>query len=548
MLSSDILGLIGYQLLVTNPYYDGRNRSVFFEFGHGHFERHTSDLIAFSMTCRHIRTACMPLLFKCLVITTALPDPAVVEVVSPYIQIAVVVAPELNLHEAYSTLFGQLPQLSELHVHELRTASTGTDSSDWIFRLPRVETVVLHMRYGSELLLTSAFAVPPLREFTMIAPGRLDRLSQLSFEQIIWENAALEYVLDHVRQTLRVLRVPGESMRLSFLSAALWPRLSRLVLFGECPLYDTSWPAVIRVMPALHSFVLDVALPRHATPPMLWPRDVDGSDTTETPALRGLMLTSPRPDDPVFARLPPTLTELSLREAPRYNCYTRSERAQMIRFFPSARHYESTLLSSRGALQIFSVLQGRHIASLELVVREDAFELEMLARVAEACPTLAWFEFHRYRDVPEDHTGDGRRSTPGEGVPTASLALAFSAFRSLRALRLNLDFPLTFHEYTQRDGILQTDYPRAVFVQSQAQIFADNAAWLSTLAIYTRHRREENYWRTWSLQNLPTGVVVLNEEIGRLGPHLSPDDFEMEHKEKGRFRRLVDRLVHRLRG
>ncbi|KZW01356.1 hypothetical protein EXIGLDRAFT_760854 [Exidia glandulosa HHB12029] len=492
----------------------------------------------------------MPLLFKCLAVDTTTPDSSVIEALAPWIQIFVAVSPSPSMQEAYITLCDRLPQLSEIHVAGLNTSFIGNNTSDWIFRWPQVEVVVLRMASASDsaLQLYSAFSVPSLREFIMIAP-RLGELSQISLEQMAWENAALEYVLGRVRRTLQVLRVPGESMRLSFLCAAPWPCLTDLALFSECPTYDATWVETFRAMPALSSLALDVAYPRHTTPMSFLPPDAE-TNLGDVPALHGLILTSPQAGDAFFARLPPSLTEISLREAPRHNSHTRAGRAQIssARFLRhrDARQYDSNLLSSRGALQIFSVLKGGHITRLELVVREDSFEFEMLAQVAEACPTLHWFEFHRYRDVSEDYGGDGRHLEPGEGVPVASLAHSFSAFPSLRTLRLNLDFPLAFDEYTQLESYSKSAYRRALFVQSQAQILADNMPWLVTLSLFTRHWQQVNYWRTWTVESHPAGPVVLNEEISTWGPHLAPEDFGTEQKQKGRIRRVVDRIVHHL--
>ncbi|KZW01368.1 hypothetical protein EXIGLDRAFT_692859 [Exidia glandulosa HHB12029] len=84
------------------------------------------------------------------------------------------------------------------------------------------------------------------------------------------------------------------------------------------------------------------------------------------------------------------------------------------------------------------------------------------------------------------------------------------------------------------------DYERAVFIQQQAHIFADCVPWIGTLAIFTRHWLQQDYWRTWTVQALPGGAVSLTEEIGRLGPHASPP----AAPHKGPFRKLVNQILH----
>ncbi|KZW01354.1 hypothetical protein EXIGLDRAFT_692852 [Exidia glandulosa HHB12029] len=413
-----------------HPYYYARNVSIYFDYDRQTPWTKATDLINYSMTCRSIRAMCMPPLFASIVWSASQdPDPVVTKGLSPYVRAVRILYPSHFKRDAYLAFLAQFPNVRELHVDRLGTTPFEAHSLDWAFVSCPIEVMVLTISGASTLYLPPGLALPPLREFTVIAPRRMALLSQLSVHLLRMENSALEYVLGSLRDSLEVLRVPGDAMRLSFLGAAHWPRLTRFALFGGHPFADASWSDVLSVMPVLQSFILDTAYIQPAPPVYLWPPpDVDVEGVTRRSLnianLRGLVLSSPRPRDRVFALLPPTLIELALRDTPRYDRERTAPRGSaydlIVRLQPDPPVYDRYLLSSRGALDIFTVLRGDALLRLELVVRADAFEMRMLVQVAETCPRLRIFEYHRYRDVPDTWEWDRRNLQPGDGVQIVS--------------------------------------------------------------------------------------------------------------------------------
>lgn len=230
-----------------------------------------------------------------------------------------------------------------------------------------------------------------LREFSMSFSHRLSDVLTMSPEVFATEMACLQSFLEPMRQQFTTLRLPGESMRLSFLAASPWPLLRELTICGARPTLDVPFSQVLHAMPELRSVALAVAHPHAAPPLILLPEGAIPSPNLCH--LRRFVISFPHPEDRIFQYLPVCLRELSLRDTPRH-WYRKTHQFGLDQLTES---FGSPLLTCHGAMRIFSVMQCANLERLELVVREDEYEEQMLDQVARACPRLHFLELHRYR-------------------------------------------------------------------------------------------------------------------------------------------------------
>lgn len=91
------------------------------------------------------------------------------------------------------------------------------------------------------------------------------------------------------------------------------------------------------------------------------------------------------------------------------------------------------------ALNLFRRLETACLRRLELVVIGDERALELLSHLALTCQSLVSFELHLYRNVVDRH---GVLHDP-PSLPLTTLATALSAFKGLKVLRLNIEYPLS---------------------------------------------------------------------------------------------------------
>ncbi|EJD37621.1 hypothetical protein AURDEDRAFT_116726, partial [Auricularia subglabra TFB-10046 SS5] len=98
--------------------------------------------------------------------------------------------------------------------------------------------------------------------------------------------------------------------------------------------------------------------------------------------------------------------------------------------------YSASILTCSAAIPIVVALCVTNIRRLELVVREDDAEAELLTALARSCPALEYLELHRYA---RDDLAFIKQTESQVKVPTLAIANALVPLKRLRVLRLNLD-------------------------------------------------------------------------------------------------------------
>lgn len=446
----------------------------------------THPLAPLSLTCSRIRAACIPILFKHIILT----DQYDLE------EVPAVLAHARFLHLCHSATVAGInavlkagPRICEAYCQSIEQTAIPA-----ILSCPTLEGITLH-----DVSLTSDVPLPcvaaPLRSLRMVFTSpRLPGTAR--FGRSPWpdkfprERDLLESIISHCHSTLEVLVLPGASTRLSALASSVWPRLGEFALCGLCPDLDTSFASVLAAMPKLRVLTLALSQRRLDPAPLaILPAEIGDHISLDLGGLVRVTLSYPHPDDSIFRLLTPALRELSLRDSPRY--YYKAEHSNSF--------YRTPILSCRAALRIFGRLGDAccNLRRLELVVRAretDLFddEVELYAFVAAACPRLRVLELHRYRDaLPVD---------PWDASVTVEVPLdALQGFRSLKQLRLNLDLPPDRYTPESYLSSLET-------LDGQASRIAQALPWLETVVLFHCNFAERYAWQPWDV--LPGGGVV----------------------------------------
>ncbi|EJD37623.1 hypothetical protein AURDEDRAFT_116728 [Auricularia subglabra TFB-10046 SS5] len=316
------------------------------------------------------------------------------------------------------------------------------------------------------------------------------KLHTLAWRDAEDENAFLEAAIAPVAHQLEVLRIPAETCRLSFLASNSWPTLRELTLRGGAPRPDAPFTQVLAAMPNLRILVAAV-IRISSVPFVLLPADANPAVALQ---LSRLTIADPGPDEAIFSHLSSSLTELSLREMPRH--YIRRLKCGQ---------YSAKILTCSAALPFIRPLSATALRCLELVVREDDAELELMAVLASSCPGLEYLELHRYA---RNDTELMDLCMPQVEVPMLALANALAPLRHLRVLRLNIDtgvhvdiyqeLPYDVHEYW---------HP---FLEQQAILVARVLHWLHTISFLTAQLTSFAAWSTWELHDDGTEVRYRN--------------------------------------
>lgn len=337
----------------------------------------------------------------------------------------------------------------------------------------------------------------PLRSLRICTPNRVKdmvhRHVDLSCE-ILW----IEELCAQLCTRLEVLALPAEALRISVITAAPWPCLRELFLYGYCPILDSPLQQIFETLPKLRALSLIIATPLGQAPLVLWPRGSHAAP--EISGLRRLALSSPSPDDGIFGHLPPELEELSLRDLPRLYEFHRYH--DVSGTLDNA--YKSRILSCGEALSIFRRMPScAALRHLELVVTEDEHELDMLAYIAASCARLELLELHCYRNVTEY---DDLVHAP-LAVSLDTLGGALSEFRALRVARLNIDLP--WSQFTISRRIYRGRSDGFTFTETIAQTVARAVPWLEHVCVLARCEVGLFQWRVWAVHTRGNGNVEL---------------------------------------
>ncbi|EJD37619.1 hypothetical protein AURDEDRAFT_188005 [Auricularia subglabra TFB-10046 SS5] len=448
-------------------------------------------LCSLSEACRRLRAVCASKMFYSLTVTdyrSTLPP----STIWPYVRVLRLSLENPAAHRNFDCtgLLSQLADLSDLL---------------WVPQYPVVldaeNMKIINHASPSASLTIGDFQVP-LGPFTTTFTSHLRILDlshwrrdlhTLSWHEADNENAFLEAAIAPAAHQLEVLRIPAETCRLSFLASNSWPALRELTLRGGTPRPDAPFAQVLAAMPNLR--ILAAAVVRMASVPfVLLPADPNPAVALQ---LSRLTIADPGPDEAIFAHLSSSLTELCLREMPRH--YIR-------RMEPGK--YSAKILTCRAALPFIRPLSATTLRRLELVVREDDAELELMAVLSSSCPGLEFLELHRY--ARNDMELIDQR-TPQVEVPMLALANALAPLRHLRVLRLNIDAGVYVDMYL-RDPCDVHKYWHPILEQ-QAILIARVLHWLQTISFLTAQTISLEGWSTWELEDGGTKVRYIDPYV-----------------------------------
>nr|VWP00244.1 Inosine-5'-monophosphate dehydrogenase (IMP dehydrogenase) (IMPD) (IMPDH) (EC [Ganoderma boninense] len=273
-----------------------------------------------------------------------------------------------------------------------------------------------------------------------------------------FERACITGIVLNMRSTVVSLSLPIESAPILAMAEVSWPCLRDLSLHGRFldVEHASSLQHLLPAVPSLRSLsvlagrIWDgetlgryLVLPEPSSASSLPPlSSASNSSLTSGPhseerseratslppmlsELRSLTIAFPHPDDGIFSLSMPFLTHLSVRDRPWI--YHQLPYGFNVSCGPLGKYWAVPLLSSEESLSVLQRMDLSCLTSLEL-----------------ALPRLEHLELHRYREL-EDREGLNLPVT--DRVEHTHIAQLLSAAKTLRTLRLNLDFPEDHQAY-----------------------------------------------------------------------------------------------------
>ncbi|EJD34450.1 hypothetical protein AURDEDRAFT_176495 [Auricularia subglabra TFB-10046 SS5] len=386
----------------------------------------------------------------------------------------------------YNNLLGNMPNLNTVYWQPRETFAPVASTLRILISPPSVTSFMASNASLKELPLAIDRSTTRLSTLDISQSDR--DVVALSSNELRHEGVALERFSTLLIQQLEVLRIPGESLRLSFLASTVWPRLRELAIRGGAPLADAPLDRVLCAMPRLRILTLAVVRPEDR-PLTLFPVNPTWHRML---GLERLTLTDPQPGENIFAHLSDALSELSLRDVPRY--YVRRRLDQV---------YAPTVLLSRDAIRILETLplSGALLRHLEITHREDGAEHDLLSLIAASCRNLVVFELHQYC---ADDLLFMQKSSEEVDISFDSLANVLSPLRKLQQLRLNFDLGLP----SPRKLASLVEYQWQPFFARKAVEISNVMHWLDSVAFLTTDASGPACWSIWDLKRSPTGGSV----------------------------------------
>ncbi|EJD34768.1 hypothetical protein AURDEDRAFT_140523 [Auricularia subglabra TFB-10046 SS5] len=242
-------------------------------------------------------------------------------------------------------------------------------------------------------------------------------------------------------------------------------------------------------MPLLR--VLTIAVVRSAGSRwLLFPRAVSTGGHRPLLGLQRVTISDLPVEDMIMSQLSTELTELSLRDMPRY--YSRRRDPSLYNSPIALAHHVSTTLRASPTTML---------RRLELVFRDDGTESQLLALIGNVCPNLVFLELHRYaRDDLEFMNLD----ISVVDIPCDSIAALLSPLRRLRILRLNYDLGLHLTEGHYTPGLYSMWIPRSSahrwrpFLEQQAHRLAEVLPRLKTVSLLSMDEIMRPRWMSWT--------------------------------------------------
>ncbi|KAH9930631.1 uncharacterized protein B0H18DRAFT_930243 [Fomitopsis serialis] len=423
------------------------------------------DLWSLLQTCRWLREACIPLLFRDCTLNVYGPwkvtQPArfLPMAFRPYVQTLDLrdACPDQRMEDEL-----QNPPLYFTNKRKLCGTLPGAPLANRLRELPRLRYLTHGLPWDT---LRAILPVPHLREFNIknmylcpeLRSGErlsVESLSPItSFRYQMWhprepfatpsETAALSTVLGVLCETLETLDLASEPAPLSALSQLRWPRLRKLVYRG------TPWHTLAAPLISLHpgmqdlqTFSLKLDVTPGTIPQVLWPAGYEGS--FPWPELECLVVSFPDPRDEVYDHLPSSLRALSLRCWPHLHVQKQPSDIDPAHDRPDHR----ALLSSSAILSILRRCSSLDLDHLEIEYRADDKDDALLRHIVQAFPHLTSLKIHRYRSAPEIQEGrDVSVVSYHSYVMVYHFSLSFSRLTLLKCSSLLLTFVVSKHTW-----------------------------------------------------------------------------------------------------
>ncbi|KAI0672466.1 hypothetical protein C8Q78DRAFT_971127 [Trametes maxima] len=379
-------------------------------------------LRALSLTCRDIRTLCMPFLFNQCTVNSRTPVSYAFlpDTVWPYVKNLVlidrcadIVAEDMGV----PLQFAQDPMLCGIYdgpclENALRNMS---QLSSVTFKVPVIEShglpwsviaAVLSLPGLQELRISSFLISPKTLPQETIGLQHYIPLPLKSFEYELYdlrseprswptEKQALTNILLNICTTLEKLTLPTEAVPFKYILSARFPALRELHLRGD---YCTtgspplSYVQIFANMPRLRCLNLRLGQVSDDPVPPLWPPGLDVP--FPWPELEHLTISHPVVGDRIYANLPLSLRSLALRSFPhfathiwKYGLYDRSQ-----------DRWDSFVLLTASQMQsILRELRLPSLEGLEIEYQEDDVEDDLLRYMTSTFQNLTTITIRRTR-------------------------------------------------------------------------------------------------------------------------------------------------------
>lgn len=252
--------------------------------------------------------------------------------------------------------------------------------------------------------------VPPITIFRRSLP------SYQPYQRTAAEADLLYRLFKQIHSTLQVAEMTSDTAPLRAFRDNDWPCLDELVLRGGPRRSSCAFVVEnLTRMPNLRVLKLELAQRSGVGVQRICPPDWSGG--CPWPRLEVLTVSHPHVDDELYAHLPGSLRELTLRCFPRH--YVAAAPTAEGRYM-APRGWESSLPTSAEMLRILRRCGSSliHLRHLDIEFEESEEDLPLLRHIANALPTLTFLQILRY------HRDCERRRT--DWVSTTSVSLCIT--------------------------------------------------------------------------------------------------------------------------
>lgn len=307
--------------------------------------------------------------------------------------------------DAFDAIHAVLPALSRLTTLHLLGRYVDVHGISWntmrtILSLSNLRDLHIYRLYICPKLLhgdnlDDSAIITPLATFHYTLPHYRQPWSFAS------ELIVLDFLVRKLHTSLKTLVLPVESAPIQTISSLQWPRLQEFTLQGErC--FDPATPIVTLFpsMTSLRLLALKMSEPKNALPGVVWPNGL--SVTFPWPNLETLRLSHPDPADEIFIHFPPSIRTLSLRSWPHECIRIYHEKHPLLSFSSwtqgrEDRWWNCPLLTPHNLARVLQKCKLSLLHNLELEYRVDTHESELLCTLAVRLPHLTTLEVHRFR-------------------------------------------------------------------------------------------------------------------------------------------------------